>query len=95
MATIHLDNLHVLARTGRATGHVAVWASLPDGAAPVHALDCLLPAHPPAWQALGVRADLGIGDRLVRAEALAPCCKKTRVPGEVQACRLADQRIAE
>ena len=30
MATIHLDNLDVLARTGQATGHVAVWASLPE-----------------------------------------------------------------
>jgi hypothetical protein len=39
------------------------------------------------------RAALGIGDRLVRAEALAPRCKKTRVSGEVQAFRLADQRI--
>ena len=29
MATVHLDNLDVLARTGRATGHVAVRASLP------------------------------------------------------------------
>jgi hypothetical protein len=27
MATVYLDNLDVLARTRRAKGHVAVWAS--------------------------------------------------------------------
>ena len=52
----------------------------------------LPPPHPPAWRAWH-RTGLGIGDRLVRAEALAPRCKKTCASGEVQACRLADQRI--
>src|SRR5947207_1097110 len=43
----------------------------------------LPPPHPPAWRAWH-RTGLGIGDRLVRAEALAPRCKKTCASGEVQ-----------